>query len=157
MTEVKLKIVGTNKKYEEILHFNSLFCAFRHVYRDFVKEECHTYFRTDPSLQMSRFGRVLDNTCCHDNALNTFSLKILNLERGSIKLMFAQLHIFKFAEHVYDCEHMAVKNYGTHVYVVTLRRVCTHTHLRERLLLQIYRAQRCAVFLCRHSASWASA
>ena len=64
---------------------------------------------------MSRFGRVSDNTCCHGNALNTFGLKILNLERFAIKPMLPQLHIFiKFAEHVYDCENMSVKNYGTH-------------------------------------------
>ena len=59
---------------------------------------------------MSRFGRVSDNTSCHGNALNTFSLKILNLERGAIKPMLPQLHIFtKFAEHVYDCENMSLK------------------------------------------------
>ena len=47
--------------------------------------------------------------------LNTFGLKILNLEMGPIKPMLQQLHIFtKFAEHVYDCENMSVKNYGTH-------------------------------------------
>ena len=64
---------------------------------------------------MSRFGRVSNNTCCHGNAFNTFGLKILNLERGAIKLMLPQFHIFtKFAEHVYDYEHMSVKNYGTH-------------------------------------------
>ena len=50
---------------------------------------------------MSRFGRVSDNTCCHGHALNTFSLKILNLERGAIKSMLPQLHIFtKFAEKI---------------------------------------------------------
>ena len=60
---------------------------------------------------MSRFGRISDNTCCHGNAVSTFGLKILNLERGAIK----QLHIFtKFAEHIYDCENMPVKNYGSH-------------------------------------------
>ena len=32
---------------------------------------------------MSRFGRVSYYTCCHGNALNTFGLKILNLERGA--------------------------------------------------------------------------
>ena len=61
---------------------------------------------------MSRFGRVSDNTCSHANALNTFSLKILNLERGAIKPMLPQLNIFtKFEEHVYDlhCENMSVK------------------------------------------------
>ena len=64
---------------------------------------------------MSRFGRVSDNTCCHGNALNTISL-ILKLQRGAIKLMSPQLLIFtKFAEHVYDCENMSVKNYGTHL------------------------------------------
>ena len=64
---------------------------------------------------MSRFGRVSDNTCCHGIALNTFSLKIFNLERGIIKPMLPQLHIFtKFAEHVYESENMSVKNYGTH-------------------------------------------
>ena len=51
---------------------------------------------------MSRFGRESDNTCCHGNALNTFGLKILNLERDAIKLMLPQLYIFtKFTEHVY--------------------------------------------------------
>ena len=63
---------------------------------------------------MSRFGRISDNTCCYGNALNTFGLKILNLERGAINRCY-QLHIFtKFAEHVYDCENISVKNYGTH-------------------------------------------
>ena len=58
---------------------------------------------------MSRFGRVSDNTCCHGNALNTFSLKILNLETDPIKPILPQLHIFtKFAEHVYDCEKIMV-------------------------------------------------
>ena len=64
---------------------------------------------------MSKFGRISDKTCCHGNTLNTFSLKILNLQRGAIKPMLPQLHIFtKFTEHVYDCENMMVKNYGTH-------------------------------------------
>ena len=64
---------------------------------------------------MSMFGRASDNTCCHGNALNTFCLKILNSERGTIKPMLPQLYIFtKFAEHIYDCENMSVKNYGTH-------------------------------------------
>ena len=64
---------------------------------------------------MSRFGGVSDNTCCHGNGLNTFGLKILDLERGAIKLMLPQLHIFtKFVEYVYDCENMSVRNYGTH-------------------------------------------
>ena len=59
---------------------------------------------------MSRFGRVSDNTYCHGNNLNIFDLKILTLERGAIKPMLLQLHIFtKFAEDVYDCEHMSVK------------------------------------------------
>ena len=44
---------------------------------------------------------------------NIFGLKILNLERGAIKPMLPQLYILKFAEHVYDCENMSVKNYGT--------------------------------------------
>ena len=61
---------------------------------------------------MSRFDRVSDNTCCHGNALNTFGLKILNLERGAIKPMLPQLHIFtKFAEHVYDRENMSAKKF----------------------------------------------
>ena len=56
---------------------------------------------------MSRFGRVSDNTCCHGNTLNTFSLKILNLERGAVKPMLPHLHIFtKFAYHVYDSKHV---------------------------------------------------
>ena len=47
---------------------------------------------------MSRFRRVSDNTCCHGNALNTFSL---SLERGAINPMLPQLHIFtKFAEKI---------------------------------------------------------
>ena len=55
-------------------------------------------------------------TCCHGNALNTFGLEILNLERGAIKPMLPQLHIFtKFAEHLYVCEKMSVENYGTHI------------------------------------------
>ena len=59
---------------------------------------------------MSKFGNVSDNTCCHGNALNTFSLKILNLERSVIKPMLPHLHIFtKFAEHVYECENMSIK------------------------------------------------
>ena len=41
---------------------------------------------------MNRFGSVSDNTYCHDNALNTFGLKILDLERGAIKPMLPQLH-----------------------------------------------------------------
>ena len=50
---------------------------------------------------MSRFGIVSHNTCCHGNAENTFGHKTLNLERGAIKLMLQQLHIFtKFADHV---------------------------------------------------------
>ena len=58
---------------------------------------------------MNRFGRVSDNTCCHGSALNTFSLKTLNLERGTIKPMLPQLHIYtKSAEHVYDCEKIMV-------------------------------------------------
>ena len=64
---------------------------------------------------MSRFGRVSDNTGSHGNTLNTFSLKILNLDRGAIEPMLPQLQIFtKFVEHVYDCENMSIKNYGTH-------------------------------------------
>ena len=64
---------------------------------------------------MSRFGRVSDNTCCHGSTINNFGLKILNLERGAIKVMLPQLPIFtRFAEHIYDCENMSVKTYGTH-------------------------------------------
>ena len=62
---------------------------------------------------MSRFG--IRQSSCHGNALNTFGLKVLNVERGAIRPMLPQLHIFnKFAEHVYDCENMSVENYATH-------------------------------------------
>ena len=60
-------------------------------------------------LGLISFLGVSDNTCCHGKALNTFDLKILNLKRGTIKPMLPQLHIFtKFAEHIYNCEHMSV-------------------------------------------------
>ena len=74
----------------------------------------HGFSPNFQDMKMSRFGTVSDNTCCHGNALNTFSLKILNLERGTIKPMLPQLDIF--TKCVYDCEHMSVKNYGTHFY-----------------------------------------
>ena len=57
---------------------------------------------------MSRFVRVSDNTCCHGNPLNTFGLKILNLERGDI-ISSPNL------QSLFMTENMSVKNYGTHL------------------------------------------
>ena len=73
--EGKLKILGRNKKHEEIISFYLIFCVYRHFYCDFVKRKCPclvgTYqkgpesvwfctgnlphiFGTDPSLIISK-------------------------------------------------------------------------------------------------------
>ena len=39
ITEGKLKILGTNKKSEEIISLHLIFCAFGHFYCDFLKRK----------------------------------------------------------------------------------------------------------------------